>query len=269
LLIAAAAATASLGQTDFSIPLRVSVGLVGFDGDGGGSVRLPSESLQRALSEALPVHVPAVVEAEAAGRVQFHLEYRAAHLERVQRYSRILTQHLRRSSRLGEQINEEFVRLIYLTSPLHDIGKVGIPDCVLLKPGRLSDNEFEMMKTHTTLGGQTLEAALRKFPNVKFLQMARDIAMTHHEHYDGKGYPAGLVGDGIPLCGRVVALADVYDALTSKRVYKDAFCHEVAKAIIVGDSGAHFDPDVVSAFLSAEQEFRVIRDQFSEAPVLQ
>ena len=192
-----------------------------------------------------------------------------AHLERVQRYSRILTQHLRRSSRLGEQINEEFVRLIYLTSPLHDIGKVGIPDCVLLKPGRLSDNEFEMMKTHTTLGGQTLEAALRKFPNVKFLQMARDIAMTHHEHYDGKGYPAGLVGDGIPLCGRVVALADVYDALTSKRVYKDAFCHEVAKAIIVGDSGAHFDPDVVSAFLSAEQEFRVIRDQFSEAPVLQ
>jgi putative two-component system response regulator len=192
-----------------------------------------------------------------------------AHLERVQRYSRILTQHLRRSSRLGEQINDEFVRLIYLTSPLHDIGKVGIPDCVLLKPGRLSDNEFEVMKTHTTLGGQTLEAALRKFPNVKFLQMARDIATTHHERYDGKGYPAGLVGDEIPLCGRVVALADVYDALTSKRVYKDAFCHEVAKAIIVGDSGAHFDPEVVSAFLSAEQEFTVIRDQFSEAPGLQ
>jgi putative two-component system response regulator len=192
-----------------------------------------------------------------------------AHLERVQRYSKILTQHLRRSSRVGEQINDDFVRLIYLTSPLHDIGKVGIPDCVLLKPGRLSDQEFEVMKTHTTLGGQTLEAALRKFPNVKFLQMARDIAMSHHERYDGKGYPAGIRGEAIPMCGRIVALADVYDALTSKRVYKDAFCHEVAKSIIVGDSGAHFDPEVVGAFLSAEAEFTRIRDQFSEAPVLQ
>jgi putative two-component system response regulator len=188
-----------------------------------------------------------------------------AHLERVQRYAKTLTQHLRRSSRLGEQINDEFVRLIYLTSPLHDIGKVGIPDCVLLKPGRLSDHEFEVMKTHTTLGGQTLEAALRKFPNVKFLQMARDIAITHHERFDGKGYPAGLSGDSIPLCGRIVALADVYDALTSKRVYKDAFGHEVAKSIIVGDTGTHFDPDVVAAFIAAEADFGEVRCRFSEA----
>jgi putative two-component system response regulator len=187
-----------------------------------------------------------------------------AHLERVQRYARALTQQLRRAGRFAGQIDDEFIRLIYLTSPLHDIGKVGIPDCVLLKPGRLSDHEFEMMKAHTTLGGQTLEAALRKFPNVKFLQMARDIAMTHHERVDGKGYPAGLAGDSIPLAGRIVAVADVYDALTSKRVYKDAFGHEVAKSIIVADAGTHFDPLVVDAFVAAEAEFQAVRQRFSE-----
>ena len=185
-----------------------------------------------------------------------------AHLERVQSYCRVLARQMARQEKF--QIDAEYIRLIYLTSPLHDIGKVGIPDCVLLKPGRLSDREFEIMKSHARMGAQTLQAALEKFPGVKFLEMARDIAASHHERFDGSGYPAKLAGEQIPLCGRIVALADVYDALTSKRVYKAAFSHEVAKATIVNEKGIHFDPDVVDAFLQAEAEFLEIRERFSE-----
>lgn len=187
-----------------------------------------------------------------------------AHLERVMNYSRILAQQLPAIGRYVDEIDPEFVRLLYGTSPLHDIGKVGIPDGVLLKPGRLDDREFEIMKTHTTLGAQTLDAALRRFPAVKFLRMARDIAASHHERWDGKGYPAGLSGDAIPLCSRIVTLADVYDALTSKRVYKNAFAHEVAKGIIVKDAGTHFDPAVVDAFITAEPAFGAVRIQYHD-----
>jgi putative two-component system response regulator len=187
-----------------------------------------------------------------------------AHLERVRGYSRVLAQHLAGVERFQQEITPEFARLIYLTSPLHDIGKVGIPDVVLLKPGRLSDREFEIMKYHTTLGAQTLDAALRQFPGVKFLQMGRDIAATHHERLDGSGYPDGLKGDEIPLCGRIVALADVYDALTSKRVYKAAFAHDVARAMILTDAGTHFDPAIVDAFIQNENRFESIRSKLAE-----
>ncbi|WP_428937600.1 HD-GYP domain-containing protein [Fontivita pretiosa] len=187
-----------------------------------------------------------------------------AHLERVRGYSRALAQHLAGVSKFATQVDAEFIRLIYQTSPLHDIGKVGIPDSVLLKAGRLSDREFEIMKTHATLGAQTLEAALRMFPGVRFLRMARDIAATHHERYDGAGYPAGLAGQAIPLCGRIVALADVYDAMTSRRVYKAAFGHEVAKSMILQESGSHFDPDIVDAFVKTEPQFAAIRERFSD-----
>jgi putative two-component system response regulator len=187
-----------------------------------------------------------------------------AHLERIRRYCRLLAQQLARQPAFRDRVDVEFIRMIYLTSPLHDIGKIGIPDSVLLKPGRLSDREFEIMKNHTLIGAQTLEAALRQHPNVAFLRMARDIALTHHEHFDGKGYPRGLAGTDIPLCGRVVALADVYDALITKRVYKDAFSHDVARAIIVEGSGSHFDPDVVDAFLQIEEEFAGIKECAAE-----
>ncbi len=190
-----------------------------------------------------------------------------AHLERVRSYSRLLAQHLAPAPRFRDEVTPEFVRLIYLTSPLHDIGKVGIPDSVLLKPGRLSDREFEIMKTHTTLGAQTLDAALRQFPGVRFLQMGRDIAATHHEQFDGSGYPEGLAGDAIPLAGRIVAVADVYDALTSKRVYKEAFAHEIARSIIVKDAGKHFDPTIVEAFEQVSEKFSAIRERFNDAPV--
>jgi putative two-component system response regulator len=190
------------------------------------------------------------------------------HLERVRSYSRVLAQHLSGVEKFHAEINAEFIRLIYLTSPLHDVGKVGIPDCVLLKPGRLNDAEFEIMKTHASLGAKTLDAALRRFPNVKFLQMGRDIAASHHERFDGTGYPQGLAGNSIPLCARIVAVADVYDALTSKRVYKEAFTHHITRSMIVEQAGAQFDPDVVEAFVQNEAQFLAIRAQFAEAQSL-
>jgi putative two-component system response regulator len=187
-----------------------------------------------------------------------------AHLERVRSYSRVLAQHLAGLKRFQTEITTEYVRLIYLTAPLHDIGKVGIPDCVLLKPGRLSDREFSIMKTHTTLGAQTLDAALRQFPGVKFLEMGRDIALSHHERIDGSGYPAGLKGTQIPLCARIVALADVYDALTSRRVYKSAFTHDIARSMIIAEAGTQFDSDVVASFLQTEERFLAVRRHFDE-----
>ncbi|HEY1921491.1 MAG TPA: response regulator [Tepidisphaeraceae bacterium] len=187
-----------------------------------------------------------------------------AHLERVRSYSRVLAQHLGGLKEYRDEITPEYARLIYLTSPLHDIGKVGIPDIVLLKPGRLSDREFEIMKTHTTIGAQTLDAALREFPGVKFLEMGRDIAIAHHERYDGEGYPKGLRGDEIPLCARIVALADVYDALTSKRVYKAAFTHDVGRAMILKEANAQFSPEIVEAFIQTEEKFLAIHNRYSE-----
>jgi putative two-component system response regulator len=187
-----------------------------------------------------------------------------AHLERVRRYSRTLAQQMGQQAKYFDEVDDQYIHLIYLTSPLHDIGKVGIPDSVLLKPGRLTPEEFEVMKTHAVLGAETLDAALREYPGATFLQMARDIAASHHERFDGSGYPIGLRGSDIPLCGRIVALADVYDALTSKRVYKDAFGHDNARTVIINESGSHFDPDVVDAFLQCEDQFIGIHRQFGE-----
>jgi len=187
-----------------------------------------------------------------------------AHLERVRHYSRVLAQELRAHPDFEAQIDDEFVRLIFLTSPLHDIGKVGIPDSVLLKPDRLTEDEFDVMKTHTTIGASTLEAALAAHPEAMYLQMARDIALTHHERYDGTGYPLNLRGPSIPLAGRIVALADAYDAMTSRRVYKSAYTHEVARTTIVEQSGKQLDPDVVDAFLAQEREFCRVRQHFGD-----
>lgn len=186
------------------------------------------------------------------------------HLERMRNYSRILASYVVTHGTDQVHVDADFTRLIYLTSPLHDIGKVGIPDTVLLKPGRLSDREFDIMKTHTTIGAETLDAAVRQYPGVAYLRFARDVALTHHERFDGSGYPQGDAGFDIPLSGRIVALADVYDALTSKRVYKPAFAHDVAHSMILEESGKHFDPAIVEAFRQSEEEFLKIRDRFSE-----
>jgi putative two-component system response regulator len=189
-----------------------------------------------------------------------------AHLDRVRSYSRLLALDLLERGVFGQRVDREFVRLIYTTSPLHDIGKIAIPDGVLLKPGRLTDREFEIMKAHTTIGASTLRAALEKCPGALFLQMAHDIALSHHERFDGGGYPEGRVGTDIPLAARVVSVADVYDALVSKRVYKSATEHEVARGIILEGSGTQFDPEVVRSFERVESGFVEVHRRFVEEP---
>ncbi|MCL2641230.1 MAG: response regulator [Phycisphaerales bacterium] len=178
------------------------------------------------------------------------------HLERVRYYARSLASEMATQPKFKNVLTQSVVTLIYQTSPLHDIGKVGIPDSVLLKPDRLDDIEFEIMKTHARAGAETLDKALRMHPSAAFLRMARDIAASHHERFDGQGYPDGLAGEQIPLAARIFALADVYDALVSKRVYKPGFTHDVAKKIIRDGRGTQFDPDVVDAFLRCEPQFR-------------
>ena len=182
-----------------------------------------------------------------------------AHLERIREYCRVIARHLSRQEKFRDEVDGDYAQLIYLTSPLHDIGKVGIPDSVLLKPGPLEPAEYEIMKSHALIGAETLDAAARIQPDAEFLRMARDIALTHHERFDGSGYPRGLAGREIPLCGRIVAVADVYDALTTQRVYKAAMPHEVARSVIVEGSGVHFDPDIVDAFLKNEADFIAIQ----------
>lgn len=187
-----------------------------------------------------------------------------AHLERIREYCRVIAEHLLSHGPYVDQLDGDYVRLVYLTSPLHDIGKVGIPDHVLLKPGKLTPDEFDVMKQHSVIGWRTLDAAVKTRPDAEFLRMARDIAGSHHEKFDGSGYPNGLKGQDIPLCGRIVALADVYDALTTKRVYKDAFSHEKSREIIMDGRGKHFDPAIVDAFLANEHRFAAIRESFDD-----
>ena len=186
------------------------------------------------------------------------------HLDRVRHYSRVLAETLYRAPNRPPELNMQLIESIFMTAPLHDIGKVGIPDYILLKPGLLDDREFDIMKSHTVIGHNTLMDAYRRAPRAKYLKVAADIARSHHERYDGSGYPDGLKGDDIPLSCRIFSLVDVYDALVTKRPYKEAFTHDRAKSIIVEGKGAHFDPKVVEAFLLCEHHFREIHEKFED-----
>jgi response regulator RpfG family c-di-GMP phosphodiesterase len=188
-----------------------------------------------------------------------------AHILRTQRYVRALANHLATQEAYREALDPQTIDLLFKSAPLHDIGKVGIPDAILLKPGKLSDDEFQIMKTHAMLGSKALEEAEQELGGTSFLRYAREIAENHHEKWDGSGYPSGLKGKQIPLSGRLMALADVYDALISKRVYKPAFPHEKARDIILEGDGSHFDPAVVAAFQAIEEEFKEIAASFSDA----
>jgi putative two-component system response regulator len=188
------------------------------------------------------------------------------HLIRVRGYSQLLAEQLRRESRYAEKITEEFLRDLYRSSPLHDIGKVGISDTILFKPGRLTLEEFEMVRTHSMLGGRILEDVVLHSESGNFLRMAVAIARHHHERFDGTGYPSGLRGESIPLPARIVALADVFDALTSKRPYKPAYSTDRARRLIQEDTGKHFDPVIVSAFEACFQDFVAICDRHREPP---
>lgn len=188
-----------------------------------------------------------------------------AHILRTQRYVKALAEQLAHHEDFREELNQERIELYYKSAPLHDVGKVGIVDSILLKPGKLTDEEFEIMKTHPQIGNDALLVAEQQLGSNSFLRYAREIALTHHEKWDGSGYPNQLVGDEIPLSGRLMALADVYDALLSKRVYKPAFSHDKAKEIILAGRGSHFDPRVVAAFEACEQQFIDIAAKFKDS----
>lgn len=201
-------------------------------------------------------------------------EYRdnetGSHIMRTQRYIKILANHLMTLPKYKDQLNPEIIDLLYKSAPMHDIGKVGVPDHILLKPGKLSHDEFEAMKKHTVFGLEVItksEQTLGVDPKTSFLRFAREIAYTHQEKWDGSGYPQGLAGEDIPLSGRMMAIADVYDALISKRVYKPAISHESAIRIIEKGKGQHFDPDMVDAFLEVSENFRQVALKFEEDPV--
>jgi PAS domain S-box-containing protein len=180
------------------------------------------------------------------------------HLERIREYTRIMATALRKLPKYRDYITEEYIDDLCLSSVLHDVGKVGIEDSILFKPGRLEPEEYERIKDHTRFGGDALSEVDRSLVRQSFLTMGKEIAYYHHERWDGTGYPKGLQGDAIPLSARIVALADVYDALTSHRIYKEALPHEEAVEIIQSERGTHFDPDIVDAFLTNHEIFRRI-----------
>lgn len=187
-----------------------------------------------------------------------------AHLERIRNYCRVLAEQLAKHRAYSDLLTEEYIHMLYVASPLHDIGKVGIPDDVLLKPGRLTEEEFSVMQRHCDIGASCLERVSREYPDNSFMHMGVDIARYHHEKWDGTGYPNNLKGEEIPVSCRILALADVYDALRSKRCYKDGFSHEKSREIILEGRGKHFDPDVVEAFLAVEQTFVDVSNQYSD-----
>ena len=185
------------------------------------------------------------------------------HIRRTQHYVRALALKLREQPRFAGLLDDRYVSMLFKSAPLHDIGKVGIPDRILLKPGKLTPEEFELMKTHTTLGRDAIQSAERQLGmSVDFLKLAKEIAYSHQEKWDGSGYPEGLKGEAIPVSARLMALADVYDALISRRVYKRGLSHEQALAFISDGRSRHFDPDMVDAFLLIHEEFRAIAQRF-------
>lgn len=188
------------------------------------------------------------------------------HLHRTQYYVLALAKRLQSNPRFSASLDDRSIDAIYQSAPLHDIGKVGIPDHILLKPGRLTPEEFEIMKTHTVIGRDVIIAAERLITaSDTFLSTARHITYCHHEKWDGSGYPLGLAGEDIPMAARLMALADVYDALISRRIYKEAIPHDMATAIILEGRGAHFDPDIVDAFLDVQNQFCEIAIRFSDS----
>jgi putative two-component system response regulator len=187
------------------------------------------------------------------------------HIMRTQHYVLALARHLRDHARFSAALSEDVVDRLFKAAPLHDIGKVGIPDRILLKPGRLDADEFEIMKTHTTLGRNAIENAQQRVGvSVPLLEVAKEIALSHQEKWDGSGYPEGLAGEAIPLSARLMAVADVYDALISRRVYKAPMSHEQATEIIVAGRGRHFDPDISDAFVALEAQFQDIAKRFAD-----
>lgn len=184
------------------------------------------------------------------------------HTIRTQWMMKILCEHLKTKPKYAGILDDEYISELFKTAPLHDIGKVGIPDKILLKPGKLDAEEFEIMKKHTTYGVEALRCDINLEKTATFIHTAIEIVGTHHEKYDGSGYPNALIAEEIPLCGRLMAIVDVYDALTNKRVYKPAFSHEKALEILLSEQGRHFDPYLVDTFMEIEKDILQIASKY-------
>jgi len=195
-------------------------------------------------------------------------EYRdpetGGHIKRTQNYVQILAENLKDKPKFKHFLDGATIDMLYTSAPLHDVGKIAVRDNILLKPGKLTDEEFEEMKKHTIYGRDAILSSEKKLGANSFLRHAREIAYAHQEKWDGSGYPQGLKGEEIPISGRLMAVADVYDALISKRVYKPPFTHQKAVEIIKEGKGKHFDPDIVDAFLEIETTFREIALEFAD-----
>jgi response regulator RpfG family c-di-GMP phosphodiesterase len=226
------------------------------------------------LEKKLQASFQAIKDTQSAAILGFArlTEYRdkdtGKHLERIREYTRVLALGLARMPKYADYITTDYIEDLCLSSVLHDVGKVGIEDSILLKPGRLSPEEFEKIKQHARLGGEALKAVDQEIRRESFLTIGKEVAFSHHERWDGTGYPSGKKAEQIPLSARIVALADVYDALVSKRTYKSSLSHEEAAKIIISERGTHFDPDVVDVFIDAQETFRRIHllETFREHP---
>jgi len=216
-------------------------------------------SVNETVTELLRVQDAAILSLATIARIRDHST--GNHILRTQHYVRMLAEQLRNHPDYCLQLDEDTIELIYKTAALHDIGKVGIPDRILQKPGKLSEQEYELMKQHTTLGYQAMKSAEQLLEGSggdkarQFLQIAQQVTLSHHEHWDGSGYPQGLKAQQIPPVARLMAVADVYDAMISRRPYKDAFGHQQAADMIINGSGKHFDPVVVEAFSQLQDQF--------------
>jgi len=238
-------------------------GILGIGQDVTEETRLNQELLKsfRLLTETQDVSIFCL-----ARLAESRDEETGLHLTRIKHYCRVLCFQLVSRRAYKDYMTPKFVEDLICSSVLHDIGKVAIPDSVLMSSNKFTEKEFEVMRQHPIHGGQALDDAIERLGKESFLSTGRDIAYFHHEHWDGNGYPFGLRGNRIPLSARVVAIADVYDALTTPRRYKKAFPHEEACSIIVEARGKQFDPEIVDAFVQAESEFRTIRHELSADP---
>lgn len=176
------------------------------------------------------------------------------HVERTKEYVRLIANQLKQTGKYTHILSDHYIEMLVRSAPLHDIGKIGIRDVVLLKPGRLTEAEYEEMKKHTLIGAQVLETIMKKMPSQKYLDIAKEIAASHHERFDGEGYPCKLAGEEIPLSGRIVSVADVYDALITDRIYRKAMSHKDACSLILSGKGNQFDPQIIEAFIAVEDK---------------
>ena len=199
-----------------------------------------------------------------ADLVESRDENTGQHIKKTAAYVKIILSAMKREGIYSDALTEKFVEDVYKSAPLHDIGKIAVPDSILNKPGKLTKEEFDIMKTHTTAGGKILSSIIEMVPDSHYLYEARNLATYHHERWDGKGYPTGLAGEDIPLSARIMAVADVFDALVSKRSYKEGFPLDKAMNIILEERGTHFDPQLVDAFLSAKEEVFAVAKKFND-----